>query len=92
MIILEKIIHLNIIYNMSKNDDKENNNKEDNFIKGLIEDNKNNKEKIRIKQLKKNIMMIKIILQKILLNRRILNNNNEKSIKMKIKMIKYEKK
>ena len=36
-------------------------------------------------------MMIKIILQKILLNRRILNNNNEKSIKMKIKMIKYEK-
>jgi len=92
MIILEKIIHLNIIYNMSKNDDKENNNKEDNFIKGLIEDNKNNKEKIRIKQLKKNIMMIKIILQKILLNRRILNINNEKSIKMKIKMIKYKKK
>ena len=37
-------------------------------------------------------MMIKIILQKILLNRRILNINNEKSIKMKIKMIKYEKK
>ena len=35
--------------------------------------------------------MIKIILSKILLNIRMINNNNEKSIKMKIKMIKYEK-
>ena len=52
MIILEKIILLNIIYNMSKNDDKENYNKEDNFIKGLIEDNKNNKEKNKDKAIK----------------------------------------
>jgi len=35
--------------------------------------------------------LIKIILSKILLNIRMINNNNEKSIKMKIKMIKYEK-
>ena len=35
--------------------------------------------------------MIKIILSKILLNIRMINNNNEKSIKMKIKMIKCEK-
>ena len=74
-----------LTYIMNKNDDKDYYNKEDNFIKGLIEDNKNNKEEKNKDKTtneknnddKNNDTSKNIIEYK---NVEMLNNNNEKSI------------